>query len=84
MMKRYAIRMAALISAFILLTGCAHYIVNEQSHNFDANSGYRFDALDPGASNSDSFLAFHLNLCYQATHSICRKFVFYPGQLNRM
>ena len=53
-MKRYALRMAAITSVFILFTGCAHYIVNDQSQNFDAKSGYRFDALVPGALNSDS------------------------------
>ena len=53
-MKRYAIRMVILTSAFVLLTGCAHYIVNDRSQNFDAKSGYRFDTLDPGARNSDS------------------------------
>jgi NTE family protein len=54
MMHKYAIRMLILISAVILFTGCARYIVNDQSKNFDAESGYRFDALDPGAGNSDS------------------------------
>lgn len=53
-MKRYGIRMAVLTSAFILLTGCAQYIVNDRSQTFDAKSGYRFDTLDPGALNSDS------------------------------
>lgn len=46
--------MVILTSAFLLFTGCAHYIVNEQSQNFDAQSGYRFESLDPGADNSDS------------------------------
>ena len=54
MMKKYAIRMVMVISAFILLAGCAHYPVNEQSRTFDAQSGYRFDTLDPGPHNSDS------------------------------
>ena len=54
MMKKYAIRMVILISAFILFIGCAHYIVNDQSRNFDSQSGYRFDTLDSGPRNSDS------------------------------
>ena len=53
-MKRYAIRTVILASAFALLTGCAHYIVNDRSQNFDAKSGYRFDTLNPGEQNSDS------------------------------
>ena len=53
-MKKCAIWMATLISVFILFTGCAHYIVNDQSQNFNAQSGYRFDTLDHGALNSDS------------------------------
>ena len=54
MMKKNTVRMVTLISIFIISTGCAHYIVNEQSQNFDLQSGYRFDALDPGPGNSDS------------------------------
>jgi NTE family protein len=54
MMKKYAILMLILISAFILFIGCAHYIINDQSRNFDSQSGYRFDTLDSGPGNSDS------------------------------
>jgi NTE family protein len=43
-----------LVAAVISLTGCAHYLVNEQSRHFDSQSGYRFDALDPGSGNTDS------------------------------
>lgn len=53
-MKKYAILMLILISAFILFIGCAHYIINDQSRNFDSQSGYRFDTLDSGPGNSDS------------------------------
>lgn len=53
-MKKYAIRIVILISAFILFIGCAHYKVNDQSRNFDSQSGYRFDTLDVGPRNSDS------------------------------
>ena len=53
-MKRYAARIAILISVFVLLAGCAHYIVNDRSQSFDAKSGYRFDSLDSGVRNSDS------------------------------
>jgi NTE family protein len=54
MMKKNAVSMVTLISMFIIFTGCAHYIVNEQGQNFDLQSGYRFDVLDPGPGNSDS------------------------------
>jgi len=54
MMKKNAVRTVILISTFILFIGCAHYIVNDQSQNFDSQSGYRFDTLDPGPGNSDS------------------------------
>ena len=53
-MKWIALGQVMLTSAFIFLTGCAHFIVNDQSQNFDPESGYRFDALDPGALNTDS------------------------------
>ena len=53
-MKNSAIWTRILISIFILLTGCAHYQVNEQSETFDPQTGYRFEALDPGPQNSDS------------------------------
>lgn len=53
-MKKYAIGMLILVSAFILFIGCAHYPVNDQNRNFDAQAGYRFDVLDPGPKNSDS------------------------------
>jgi NTE family protein len=53
-MKRNAIGALTLLAAFILFIGCAHYIVNERNKNFDAQSGYRFDALNPGPNNSDS------------------------------
>lgn len=53
-MRTCAIWMATLISIFILFTGCAHHIVNDQSQNFDEQSGYRFDTLDSGVLNSDS------------------------------
>ena len=43
-----------LISALVLSQGCAHYVVNDQNSNFDAQSGYRFDALDAGPLNGDS------------------------------
>jgi len=52
-MKKYAIKLAILFSAFLFI-GCAHYIVNDQAQTFDPQTGYRFDALDPGARNSDS------------------------------
>jgi NTE family protein len=54
MIKKYSIRMVILTSAFLLLTGCAHYVVNEQNKIFDAQSGYRFENLDSGPNNSDS------------------------------
>jgi NTE family protein len=54
MMSQHAIRLVIAILAFILLPGCAHYIVNDRSQNFDAESGYRFDALDRSELNSDS------------------------------
>ncbi|MFT6978517.1 MAG: NTE family protein, partial [Marinobacter psychrophilus] len=54
MMSRHAIRLAIAILAFILLPGCAHYLVNDRSQNFDAESGYRFDALNRSELNSDS------------------------------
>jgi hypothetical protein len=53
-MKWIATGQVMLTSAFIFLTGCAHFIVNDQSHHFDPESGYRFDALDPGALNTDT------------------------------
>jgi NTE family protein len=53
-MKKNAVCTVILISTFILFIGCAHYIVNDQSQNFDSQSGYRFDTLDPGPGNSDS------------------------------
>jgi len=53
-MKKNAIFIIILISASILFGGYVHYIVNDQSQTFDSNSGYRFDALDPEAHNSDS------------------------------
>ncbi len=53
-MKKNAIRILILISVFILCTGCAHYVVNDQSRNFDSQSGYRFDTLASGPHNSDA------------------------------
>ena len=52
-MKKRSLRII-LVGAFFLFTGCAHYIVNEQSMTFDPKSGYRFDALGMGPRNSDS------------------------------
>jgi NTE family protein len=54
MMKKAAVFMALFVVVSVFFTGCAHYIVNDQSPNFDGKSGYRFDALDPGAENSDA------------------------------
>ncbi|MCK8600107.1 patatin-like phospholipase family protein [Desulfoferrobacter suflitae] len=54
MRKYYKFWRVFLASTLILFTGCAHYIVNEQSREFDSESGYRFDAIDPGPHNSDS------------------------------
>jgi NTE family protein len=53
-MKRRAIGMLIFGAAFFIFTGCAHYIVNDQSAQFDARSGYRFDALDAGSDNGDA------------------------------
>jgi NTE family protein len=36
------------------LSACAHYPLNQQSHSFDNNTGYRFDNLQPGQGNTDS------------------------------
>ncbi|MDD5475805.1 MAG: patatin-like phospholipase family protein [Syntrophales bacterium] len=44
----------AMIAILLLVAGCAHYQVNEQSREFDRETGYRFDALDPGPGNTDS------------------------------
>lgn len=54
MIKKHSFLTFVLISVFILLIGCAHYTVNDQSRNFDSKSGYRFDTLDSGSHNSDS------------------------------
>jgi NTE family protein len=54
MMKRHATRLAVLFSVVIFFAGCAHYIINDQSRSFDAQAGYRFDALESGPLNSDS------------------------------
>ncbi|MEW6714513.1 MAG: patatin-like phospholipase family protein, partial [Nitrospirota bacterium] len=54
MMKKYAILTLILISACLIFIGCTHYIVNNQSQNFDSQSGYRFDTLDSGPQNGDS------------------------------
>ncbi|MDA8140526.1 MAG: hypothetical protein M0036_17920, partial [Desulfobacteraceae bacterium] len=43
-----------LFTAWILASACAHYEVNNQATAFDAQSGYRFDALAPGPRNSDA------------------------------
>ena len=53
-MKRHVVGTVIACWLSIMATGCAHYAVNEQSGDFDAGSGYRFDTLDPGAGNSDS------------------------------
>lgn len=53
-MKRPGRRVVILLAAVLLLAGCAHYAVNEPSDRFDPQTGYRFDALDPGPGNSDS------------------------------
>ncbi len=52
-MKRHATGQTFLLVTLCLFIGCAHYPVNDQSTTFDAQSGYRFDALDPGPDNSD-------------------------------
>ncbi len=54
MIKKHGICSVILFTVLILFAGCAHYIVNDQSHTFDSKSGYRFDALDSGSLNSDS------------------------------
>jgi NTE family protein len=54
-MKRYII--GAVVVAVVLavaFAGCAHYTVNERNPHFDAESGYRFDALAAGPDNTDS------------------------------
>ncbi len=43
-----------LIAAVVLISGCAHYTVNDQNQKQDPKSGYRFESLDPGSQNSDS------------------------------
>ncbi|MBS3779775.1 MAG: hypothetical protein KGY41_05235 [Desulfovermiculus sp.] len=53
-MRRSIIQTMTAILLLILATGCAHYQVNEQSTLFDRESGYRFEALEPGPDNSDS------------------------------
>ena len=54
-MMKYSIRTAYfLLGALLLFTGCAHYILNDQSRTFGPQAGYRFDILDPGPHNSDS------------------------------
>lgn len=45
---------ACVIIITIVLSGCAHYPLNQQSHDFDSDGGYRFDALNPGPRNTDS------------------------------
>ncbi|HET56938.1 MAG TPA: patatin-like phospholipase family protein, partial [Deltaproteobacteria bacterium] len=54
-MKRYIIA-AAVVAVVIAVSfaGCSHYTVNERNPDFDAESGYRFDALDAGPDNSDA------------------------------
>jgi NTE family protein len=54
MMKKHSIRTVVLISALFLLSGCAHYLINDQSRTFDAHAGYRFDTLESGPDNSDA------------------------------
>jgi NTE family protein len=53
-MKRMAAGTLILVAACIALLGCTHPPFNERSPEFDDQSGYRFDALDPGSKNSDS------------------------------
>jgi NTE family protein len=54
-MMKYSIRTAYfLLGSLLLFTGCAHYILNDQSRTFGPQAGYRFDILDPGPHNSDS------------------------------
>lgn len=52
-MKQFIQRAVCLCVAVLLLSGCAHYEVNDQSQSFDPQAGYRFDALDPGPRNTD-------------------------------
>ncbi|MFW5927206.1 MAG: patatin-like phospholipase family protein [Wenzhouxiangella sp.] len=40
--------------AVLFVTGCAHYPLNEPADTFDAEAGYRFDALEASSANSDS------------------------------
>jgi len=54
MIKKYTIWKVVLILVPMVFIGCAHYTVNEESRNFDSQSGYRFDALDSEPCNSDS------------------------------
>lgn len=41
-------------AAFVLLSACAHYDINEQSKRFDPKAGYRFEALEKGPKNTDA------------------------------
>src|SRR5947209_17418810 len=48
-------RVAAL-AALLALAGCAHYFVNERLERFEPSRGYRYEALERGAKNTDSLL----------------------------
>ena len=53
-MRRSIFQTMTAVLLLLLATGCAHYQVNEQSTQFDRESGYRFEALGPGPDNTDS------------------------------
>ncbi|WP_035244399.1 patatin-like phospholipase family protein [Desulfonatronovibrio hydrogenovorans] len=53
-MNRSILLSFACLLVLVLSSGCAHYQVNEQSREFDQESGYRFDALESGPDNTDS------------------------------